>query len=254
MSDILRVNLDDAPQSAIDALDPRTRLVGALTFVVCMVALQSIPALLLGAGVALGLIWLASASPGGLGHRILHVEGFILLLLLFLPFTVPGHARFTVGPLTATDEGLLRAVTLVIRINACVLGIYALLGSLEPVRLGRAMARLGLPLPLAHLFLFAVRYVGVFRAETTRLTDSMRARAFTPRSNWHTWRSFGTLAGMILVRSFERAERVQDAMRCRAYSGRIPLTQSEAFTRQDTGFGGALAFVLLALIVVDRLL
>jgi len=235
----------------IGTLDPRTRLIAAFGFVAVLVALHGLPTLALALVVALGLVGLARVPFHTLLHRLMHVEGFMVLVLLFLPFTVPGHPRLVIGPLVATDEGLLRAMTLLLRINAAVLAVLALLGSLEPVRLGHAMSRLGMPSSLVHLFLLAVRYIGVIRAETERLLDSLRARAFVPRSDWHTWRTFGNLGGMILVRSFERAERVREAMLCRAFSGHFPLTADGVLSRADAAFGAGLAAVAVCLVVAD---
>jgi cobalt/nickel transport system permease protein len=244
--------VEDTPGSIVARLDPRTRLLAALGFVAGLIALKSLSALVAALAVSFILVRLARLPLHAMSHRLMHVEGFMLMLFLFLPFSVPGHERLTLGPFVATDEGLLRAAGLVIRINAAVLAIFALLGSLEPVRLGQAMARLGLPHALVHLFLFAVRYVGVFRSEARRLFESMRARAFVPRSSWHTWRTFGNFAGMMLVRSLERADRVHEAMRCRAYAGRLPLTYSDAFSWTDAAFVAALIFVVLGLVAVDR--
>ena len=135
---------------------------------------------------------------------------------------------------------------------AC-LAIVALLASLEPVRLGQAMARLGVPLKLVHLFLFAVRYLHVLRAETGRLTEAMRARAFVARSTRHGWRTLGNLIGMMVVRSVERAERVGEAMRCRGFSGRLPLAVTDRSGRADVVFGLLVGLALAGLIAADRL-
>lgn len=246
--------VEDRPESLIGRLDPRTRLLTALGVVAGLVALERLPFVVLALLAAALLVRMAELSLDALAHRLVHVEGFMAVLLAFLPFTTPGEPLFTLGPLTATHEGALRAVTIALKVNAAVLAIFALLASLEPVRLGRAMARLGAPPPLVHLFLLTVRYVGVFRAETGRLRDAMRARAFAAGSNWHTWRTLGNLAGMTLVRSIERAERVHEAMRCRGYTGRFPLAAPETMTRLDAVFGLGAALLVAGLVVADRLL
>jgi cobalt/nickel transport system permease protein len=116
------------------------------------------------------------------------------------------------------------------------------------------MARLGVPLKLVHLFLFAVRYLHVLRAETGRLIDAMRVRAFVPRSNRHSWRTLGNLFGMMIVRSVERAERVSEAMRCRGFARRLPLLATECAGRVDYLFGGVVLLIAACLIVADRLI
>jgi cobalt/nickel transport system permease protein len=49
----------------------------------------------------------------------------------------------------------------------------------------------------------------------------MRIRAFRPRTNLHTYRSYAYLVGMLFVRAAARAERVHQAMRCRGFQGRF---------------------------------
>ena len=48
----------------------------------------------------------------------------------------------------------------------------------------------------------------------------MRIRGFVPRTNIHTYRSYAYLVGMLLVRSYDRAERIHKAMLCRGFSGK----------------------------------
>lgn len=245
---------EDRPDSLITRLDPRTRLLTALGFVVGLVTLERLSLLILALLAAALLVRLSKLSLDALAHRLVHVEGFMLVLFAVLPFAIPGDPLLSIGPLTATEQGVLRAVTIALKVNTAVLSIFALLSALNLVRLGRAMAGLGVPLSFVTLFLLTARYIGVFQAETGRLREAMRARAFVARSNWHTWRTLGNLAGMMLVRSLERAERVHEAMRCRGYAGRFPMAPTEAFGRLDAAFGMGAALAVMGLILADRLL
>ena len=249
-----RFVLGGADDGIVARLDARTRLLAALALVLAVVALKGISAVLAALGVALVLVWLAGLSTSDLRHRLLHVEAFMVMLLALLPFTVPGRPLWELGPLAASEEGVRRALMVVLKVNASVLAVFALLAPVEPVRLGHAMARLGVPLKLVHLFLFAVRYLHVLRAETGRLLDAMRVRAFVPRSSRHGWRTLGNLVGMMTVRSVERAERVNEAMRCRGFAGRLPLLATESASRSDYLFGGFVVLIAACLIVVDRLI
>jgi len=246
-------DIEEDARSPIARLDPRTRLLGAIGFVGGVLAQDSLSFRVAALAVAGGLIMLARLPLAGLRHRLLHVEGFLLLLLALLPFTTPGETLFAIGPFAASKTGLLHAVTLAVTINACTLAVFGLLGGLQPVQLGHAAARLGVPAKLVHLFLFLVRYVGLFRAEAERLLDAMRARGFVPRSTRHGWRSLGNLAGMLLVRSLERAERVDEAMRCRGFSGRLPLLSRSRFGHADLAFVAAALVLLAATLAADRL-
>ena len=201
--------------------DVRLRLIGAVLLVVALSQLQNLSIALLALVLSIALAVL-SRLPAHLWRRVLQVETFVILLFLTLPFAVAGTPVFAIGPLTASVDGLGRAALVALKISAALLIIMALLGTVEPARIGAALHALRLPEPLVRLYMLTVRYLSLIRAEAIRLNDAMRARAFTPRSNRHTWRSYGYLIGMLLVRALDRAVRVEEAMRCRGASGRYP--------------------------------
>ncbi|MBB4956142.1 cobalt/nickel transport system permease protein [Agrobacterium vitis] len=158
-------------------------------------------------------------------RRLLHLEGFLILLFLTLPFTLPGQPAFHLGPLVASREGIWQAFTLALKVTASVLMIALVIGSTEPIRLGIALRSLRVPEALVRLFVSLTLNVSFVQLELTRLRDAMRMRGFRARSNRHTWRSYGYLFGMLFIRAIDRAERVEEAMRLRGYSGLFPRTE-----------------------------
>lgn len=240
-----------ADASFIDGLDPRTRLLTALTGVVGVIALSNLWLLAASTVAAGALVWFSGIPVDRIRGRLLHLEGFLLLLLVLLPFTTPGTPLFSLGPLQASRAGVLLAVSILLTVNACVLVLLALLSSMDATRLAHTLARVGVPWKLAHLFLFTARFIGLFRAEAARLRDAMRARVFVARSNLHTWRSLGNLVGMLLVRSLERADAVDEAMRCRAFSGHFPIAAAPPRGRGDALFAGLMLLVVASLVGVD---
>lgn len=233
--------------SLIHCADPRVKIVTAACFA-ALVALSSglaVPALALGP--ALLLVALARLPLGRVAGRLLVVNVFTLFLWLFVPFTCAGTPVWSLGPLTATREGVLFALAVTLKCNAIVLALMALVGATDIVRLGHALQWLRVPDKLVHLLLFTVRYFDVMRREYERLARAMRARRFRPGTSLHTYRCLGWLVGMLLLRSFERAERVSDAMRCRGFCGRFYLLSRFALARGDVLFAAAAAGVLGAL-------
>jgi len=167
-------------------------------------------------------------------------------------FVQPGTPLFDVGPLTASREGVERALAVVVKANAVALIMFALLGTLDVVRFARGLAGLRLPPALVDLLLLAGRYVDVIGREHRRLRQAMTARAFRPRTDGHTWQALGWLVGMVLVRAFERAERVYGAMRCRGFRGELHLAEGGGrFGGNDGLFALALAGAACGLIGLD---
>jgi len=236
----------------IERLDPRIRIVCACAFVLAALAMNKIPTQIAMVLAGLGLAFLADLKPRELMHRLLHVESFMLVLLILLPLTTEGRSLAAWGPFSLSENGLARAIAIALKVNAAVIATMALLATLEPVRLGRGLSALGMPARLIHLLLFVVRYQMLFREEGARLREAMRARGFVPRLRLHTWRAYGNFVGMVLVRSMERAERVEEAMRCRGFSGRFPLRGTRALQRIDFAFIAALGLFLATALLLDR--
>ena len=242
-----------AHDSCLDRLDTRTRLIVAVILVLALVNLKSWALLGLAILLGLGLTGLASVSARQTVRRLLRIEGFLLILFVALPLLTRLPPFIEIGPLSLSLPGLERAVTLVLRISAAALVVLSLISGLTPIRLGHALGRLGLPARLVQVFLFAIRYVELLRAEARRLHDAMRLRGFVPGTNFHTLRSYGHFIGQLLVRAVERAERVNEAMRCRGFAGRFPLVTLERFGLVDLGTAGLAGLLIAGALVADRL-
>jgi cobalt/nickel transport system permease protein len=116
------------------------------------------------------------------------------------------------------------------------------------ITLGQALHNLRLPDKLCHLLLFTYRYLHVFELEYLRLVQAMKIRGFQPGTNVHTYRSYANLAAMLLVRSFDRAETVYQAMLCRGFRGVFYSLKTFSWQPRDWTFAG-LSFLALTLIL-----
>jgi cobalt/nickel transport system permease protein len=241
------------PRSGLDRLDTRTRLVTAVMLVLVLVSVRSWA--VLGSAIVAGLIltvW-AGVPPRQTLKRLMHVEGFLLVLFVALPLTTRLGPFVDVGPLSLSVPGIERALTLMLRITAAALIVLPMVTGLTPIRLGHALGRLGVPARLTQVFLFAVRYIELLRGEARRLNDAMRLRGFKPRTDLHTLRSYGHFIGQLLVRAVERAERVDEAMRCRGFAGRFPLVTLERFGAADLAAAALALALAVAVLAMDRL-
>lgn len=179
---------------------------------------------------------LARLPARPLARRLLHINLFMALLFLTLPTTTPGEPAFSIFSLPFSRVGLHLAAMITLKANAIVLAFTALLGTVELSALGHALQHLRVPDRLIHLFLFTLRYLDVIHHAYEDLLRAMKARGFRPRMDLHTYRSYGSLMAMLLVRSLERAERVMDAMKCRGFKGRFLTYRPFDFHRRDAVF------------------
>ena len=238
--------------ATLDRLDPRSRILGAALFAGLTVTLRQPEALAVALATAAVLAVAARLEPWPTIKRMLALDGFMVTMLLLLPFTMAGTPLFELAGKPASHEGVTEAAVLLARANAAALASLALLGGMGTVRLGHGLAGLRLPAGFVQLVLFSIRYIAVIEQEYARLRLAMRARAFRLTASPRAWACIGTLFGMLLVRSLERAERVFAAMRCRGFSGRFAVVEESRWQRADIAFALAVLALTVVLWRLDR--
>jgi len=207
--------------SVIHRLDPRVRTVFAGVYSIVVATSDRLVALVPAMIIAVSFLLLARLSFRRVIPRLLMVNGLVLFLWLFLPFTTVGESLFTIGPLKGTVEGIIHSTAITIKSNTIVMTLMAFVATMPIFTLGRAMRSLHMPYKIVHLISFAYRYIHVIHMEYGRLMNAMKIRGFSPKNNLHTYRTYSYLVGMLLVKSYERARRVQAAMLCRGFDGRF---------------------------------
>jgi cobalt/nickel transport system permease protein len=232
-------------------LDPRGKIVVAGLFAVLMAVSKSYVTTLAGLGLALLCLALARLPLKKVAVRLLVVNSFILFLWIVLPLTYPGEAVWQFGPLSVTREGLVFTGLITLKSNAIVIGLIALVATVPIVTVGQAMHNLRLPDKLCHLLLLTYRYLYVFEQEYRRLVQAMKIRGFQPRTDLHTYRSYAYLAAMLLVRSYDRADRVFQAMRCRGFHGVFYSLRTFSWQRRDGIFVVVSLLALAALLYLE---
>ena len=120
-------------------LDPRLRILAAAGFALVAVALSDLVALGFALALALALLPLSALHAGRALKRAAMMDLFLVFLLCTLPFTTPGAPLAHVAGFPASREGLAHAAEIILTANAVMLTLQALVGTLEPVTLGRAL-------------------------------------------------------------------------------------------------------------------
>jgi cobalt/nickel transport system permease protein len=158
-------------------------------------------------------------------HFISHGLSFILIFLVpfffIMPFSYPGEVAFTVAGLPFAWEGLRYATLIFTKALAIVLVSFCIFGSSRFDVSMIALQRLRCPKVIVQMLLFTYRYTYVFLEEMQRMHTSMLARGFVARTDVQTLRIYGNFIGTLLVRSFERTERVYKAMLSKGYQGEL---------------------------------
>ena len=240
--------------SPIHDIDPRLRILTAAAFSVLLATASGWTAPVLGLVAAAVCCALARVPLRALAPRMIAVNAFAALLVLTVPFeaALEQQVSWLAPDATSMLDGLAQALQIGLRANAVVLGLAPLVSTIETVTLGHALEQLGAPKKLTRLLIFTVRYTEVLHAESLRTLRAVRARAFQPRLNLHTLRTLGNLVGMLLVRAFDRSERVMAAMKCRGFAGRFPQFHERRIHWGDWVFAGC-AIAFHAALLAERL-
>lgn len=232
-------------------LDPRGKVVVAALFAVLVAAAQTYAPALAGLALALVCLALARLPWKKVAARLLLVNSFIFFLWLILPLTYPGEALWRFGPLAVSRQGLIFAGLITLKSNAIMIALMALIATAPVNTLGQALQQLRLPGKLCHLLLFTYRYLHVIELEFQRLVQALKIRGFQPGTNLHTCRTYAYLAAMLLVRSYDRAESVYQAMLCRGFHGRFYSLRTFSWQRRDGIFLAASLPAMVALAYLE---
>ncbi|MDR1489284.1 MAG: energy-coupling factor transporter transmembrane protein EcfT, partial [Desulfovibrio sp.] len=96
-----------------------------------------------------------------------------------------------------------------------------LAATMSVATLGKALSGMHCPDKLVFLLLFTYRYIHVALDEWQKLQVAAKLRAFRPGCSPRAYGVLANMLGMTFVRSFERSERVYEAMLLRGFSGRF---------------------------------
>ncbi len=236
-------------ESFIHSSHPGFRVICAFLFSLVGALVMSLPAAVMIFISGLLFACFARLPMFRLMKRLLYVNGFIFFLWLFLPFSRPGEPLFTVGPFTASTEGILYAAIITLKSNGIVLAATALISTMPVQLMGAGMQSLKLPDKLCRLFLFTWRYVHVMGEEYEKMKRAAVMRGFVPCNSMRTYRTYAWLLGMLLVRSWDRAQVVWQAMLCRGFTGKFYTLNVFKVRRSDWLLFGMTVILATAAIV-----
>ncbi len=240
-----------AGSSALLSPDARTRLLGIVVFSTVVAFLRTPSALGLSLGLSLVFVLLAHPPARVLLQRLFTFNLFLAFLWLFIPWGIPGEKAFGIGELAVSREGITYMAATTLRANALVLALMAFMASTSITAMTRAMSAMKVPDKITYLFFLTYRYIGEITSEYARLVNAMKMRCFRPSTSVHTYRSYAYLVGMLLVNSFERAQRIRSAMLCRGFNGKFPRVETDTISWLDVLCLGVLCLVLAGIVYAD---
>ena len=244
--------------SFLHRLDPRVK---ALVTVIYIVSNALLPD---GAWLAFVFAWIFLIAANlfsnlGIGYtfkRSIIALPFALVAVTVL-FSIPGKPLssffFLAWNFTITDMGLLRFVSILIRSWLSVQMAILLVATTRFPDLIHALEHLRVPAILTTIIAFLYRYLFVLTDEVFRLLRARESRsAAAPGSRSGggvVWRAkvAGNMAGQLFLRSYERSDRIYNAMVARGYVGHLYTLNPHEMKSRDyfaTAFAIAVIFLM----------
>ncbi len=252
-------------ESRLHRLDPRVKVVLTILFILSNALLPD------GAWAAFGLAWifllwanhLSSLGVDFTFRRSLIALPFALAAAsaIFSPFGNPlAEWHFGSLVLIPTDYGLVKFASILVRSWLSVQAAILLVAVTRFPDMIHAFEHLRVPAVLTTIISFLYRYLFVLTDEVMRLLrarDSRSAarvrRDVALQRLYHSARVTGHMAGQLFLRSYERSDRIYNAMLARGYTGQLRTLNPHVMKRGDWLFAALAIFFILLLQLIGRL-
>ena len=232
--------------SFIHRLDPRTKLIVLVVYIVALFLAVNWVSYTLVAGFLLLCIRISTIPAKSF------IRGMkpLLMILIFtgvlnLFFTTEGAVLVDFWVITITTGGVQRAVFMVLRILMLICGTFLLTYTTSPISLTDGLEALMNPLKkikvpvheLSMMMCIALRFIPTLIEETDKIMSAQKARGadFESGSLMEKARALIPILVPLFISAFRRADELATAMECRCYQGGEGRTKMKLlrYTRWD---------------------
>ena len=248
-------------QSVIHRLDPRTKLIMLVVYIVALFLAESWVSYGLMFLFLVTVIWLSTIPL----KSILRGMKPLVMILIFtgvlnLFFTQEGEVIFHFWILTMTTGGLSRAVMMMSRILMLITGTFLLTYTTSPIALTdgleslmKPLKKVGVPVhELSMMMCIALRFIPTLIEETDKIMCAQKARGadFETGSLMDRAKALIPILVPLFISAFRRADELATAMECRCYQGGEGRTKMKLlrYHREDFVSYGVGAVLVVAVI------
>ncbi len=252
--------------SPIHTMDARVKLALAIAGIVAinLTPVQAWPAHVAYLCIVIAIVLIARVRLMGVLGRSTLALTFVLMAAIGAPFVHEGTPLIAIpilrGRLAITDVGALRFANVMVKAWLSALLAITLVTTTHFLELARAMRSLGIPLVLTSVILLMYRYLYVLVDEAQRLIRAREARSAAREDGREggsiLWRAqvTGRMIGTLFLRTYERSERIYQAMLARGFNGEIRVLRPQKVGMHDVAYGSLGLAMFLVIVVVANLI
>ncbi len=219
--------------TTVSRLDPRVKTMCFLAFILCVVLTppDRYAAFFLYVVLIFSVVFLSELPLLFVLKRSLIIIPFALMIGLFNLFFRPFSVFFNI----------------LAKSWLSVLALIVLSGTTDFPTLLKALESLGVPKLLTTILSFMYRYIFTLIDQVAKLERARVARSYG-RRGWSQMRAAGNILGSLFINTFERGERIYQAMLARGYHGHAHTPRRFVLTRTDATFAAYFTAALAAIV------
>ncbi len=187
-------------QSDMSFLDPRSKLVAAISATILLMAVSQWPGLAVASAILVLTVILLGLGRPWLG--LLKGLGFAVL-----SFFVIAWVAFDLT--TGIIAGL--------RLLAMGTVFFLFFQTTPPEALSNALVKMGIPYPFAFVLTASMQFIPILARRASSIRDAQRARGIPLDSGLRIIRHLPALAGPLLIQAFKLADELAEAMEARGF-------------------------------------
>jgi cobalt/nickel transport system permease protein len=242
-----RLDGDSAKKTPWHTLAPHTRILCVLMLVFA-IALTPNGHWLTWEIYSLGIlsaVWVSQIPFSMLLRRLAVESSFVGVILISTLFRAGGDVVWQWGWLTITTVGLttLGSVTFKAMLSLLLLNVLTLTTPVPDLL--QALAILKMPPLLVAILASMYRYLAVLVEEFSAMRRAAVSRNLMNSKHWQRM-VVGNMVGSLFIRTYERGERVHQAMLSRGYQG-LPTVHEQAKSKPSDRLAVTLTFMFVVL-------
>ncbi|GAB4541863.1 MAG: cobalt ECF transporter T component CbiQ [Thermodesulfovibrionia bacterium] len=218
----------------IHRLDPRTKLITAISFVFMVVSFPRyelsglIPFFIFPVFMAI----MGEVPAGFILKRVILVSPFVLFVAIFNPL-LDTTTMYNLDGIRITG-GWVSFFSIIMRFVLTISIALILMATTPFHAICHAIERLSVPRVFVVQLLFLYRYIFVLAEEGMRMVRAVNMRRF--KGGMHDMNLVINLLGVLFVKTMERAERIYQCMSSRGFDGEVRLLQRYKIRFTDIAF------------------
>lgn len=252
--DFKRLDLLANGDSRLHRMDPRAKVLATLVFIFSVVSCgkYELSTLLPFFIFPAAIIGTANLPCGFIARKVLVVLPFAFVIGMFNPL-IDRNTLIMLGQF-GISGGVVSWIAIIVKAVLTVSVALILVATTGFPAICRALEQMGMPQAFAVQLMFLYRYIFVLTEEGGRASRARELRSCGRKGLGI--RSYGSLVGHLLLRTWHRAERIHMAMMARGFDGGFHARRISHFGRIELSFlaGWSALFVMFRIFNLPQIL